>query len=65
MGETPTLTQTARKQDPPTGTSDSLAAARIRGKSSGEIPPVSLSNRKTTTHFKEGEFSCAVQKTAN
>lgn len=40
----------------------SLAAARIRGNTSGEIPPGSSSNRKTTTHFKEGGiFMCCAQ----
>lgn len=35
------------------GTSQGIAVAIIKGKISGETPSVYLSNRKTTTHFKE------------
>lgn len=36
----------------PTGGTQGTAAVIIKGKFSGEIPSVYLSNRKTTTHFK-------------
>lgn len=36
----------------PTGGTQGTATVIIKGKFSGEIPSVYLSNRKTTTHFK-------------
>lgn len=46
----------------PTGTSQGIAVVIIKGKTAGEIPSVFLSNRKTTTHFKErGILICCTE----
>lgn len=49
MKETPNARERNERSD---YLSDCIAAVIIKGKFSGEIPSVSLSNRKTTTHFK-------------
>lgn len=51
-GKTPSPEIDATGQMLPNGTSQGTAVAIIKGKISGEIPSVYLSNRKTTTHFK-------------
>lgn len=46
----------------PTGGTQGIAAVIIKGKFSGEIPSVYLSNRKTTTHFKgRGIFTASAE----
>lgn len=53
MEETPTPEINASGIAATLGTSQGIATAIIKGKICGEIPAVYLSNRKTTTHFKE------------
>lgn len=53
MRETPNPEINASGTDPTTGVTQGIAAVMIEGKIAGEIPSVYLSNRKTTTHFKE------------